>query len=687
MNTIAASDFHDLARVTEPVLAPDGERVAFVRKVPKNDEEYEATIYVVPVGGGEPEQFTLSEGIDAEPRWSPSGDRLAFTSTRADNDTPQLWVMPTDGGEARQVTNVVGGVSKIAWRPDGQAIAFSQATIPEERASELDIDLGEEEYEREAPNPRVIDRLIYRQNTQYLDGQRSHIYVADLDDGSIERLTEGEYDHGHPEWGDAETLYYSVKRTDEIDDNFVHDVVAVDLPSGDHETLFETTAWTVLLAATSDGRIAYPFQPEERATLAHTELRVYDRATDETTWPTESLDRTVSLTDPWHGLTPHQWGPNEETLFFTTPDEGSVLLRRVADDASADPEVVLSGERTVTGFDVGSDAVAFVQGEWDHPGDVYITTPRGAEQHRLTRINADYLDGRAVAQPEEIRFESDEGAEIQGWVLRPPDFDLDETYPLVVEIHGGPHAMWTTSGSVWHEFQTLAARGYVVFWSNPRGSTGYGEAHTSAIERDWGEVTTTDVMAGVELVAEREYVDEENVFVTGGSFGGYMVGWLVGHTDFFRAAVAQRGVYDLSSFYGSTDAFKLVEFDYGTVPWEEPELLWEQSPVAYADQVETPTLLIHSDRDFRVPVNNAEMFYLFLRKNGVDTRLVRYPRDGHELSRSGEPGHVVDRIERIARWFDGYSEYHDAPLATERDPNAGLTAGEEDATDDEIGEK
>jgi dipeptidyl aminopeptidase/acylaminoacyl peptidase len=282
-------------------------------------------------------------------------------------------------------------------------------------------------------------------------------------------------------------------------------------------------------------------------------------------------------------------------------------------------------------------------------------------------------------------------------VLTPPGFDPDaegdeaggedeasEEFPLAVEIHGGPHAMWSTAGTMWHEFQTLAARGYVVFWSNPRGSTGYGEAFLQAIERDWGDVTLSDVMAGVETVAERPYVDEANAFVTGGSFGGFMTAWTVGQTDYFRAAVSQRGVYDLTGFYGSTDgAYKLLEGDFDTVPSEEPAWLWEQSPTGHADAVDTPTLLIHSEDDTRTPICTAELYHRILRKNGVDTRFVRYPREGHELSRSGEPGHVVDRIERIARWFDGYSDHHEVLPALERDEDAGLTAAEDDEDEDE----
>ncbi|MFC4551815.1 MULTISPECIES: alpha/beta hydrolase family protein [Halorussus] len=695
MKTVSATDYHDIVQVGDPQIAPDGERVAFVRKVPKDDESYEATVYVVPVGGDEPRQFTVSEGVDSQPRWSPSGDRLAFVSTRgADDDRPQLWVMPTRGGEARQVTDVVGGVAEIAWSPDGTRIAFTQSTTAEDREEGRDRSLDGEEYEPEPPDPRVIDRKVYRAGQQYLDGRRSHVYVANLEEDEVERLTDGDYDHSTPEWGDAETLYYGVKRTGDPDDNIVIDVVAYDLETGETEDVTRTTGWTAMLAATSDGRLAYAYTPEDHATLRQTGIEVLDRETGEVTTPTAVLDRTlaVSVSPPW-GTVPPQWGPNEEDLFFVTPDEGTYTLWRAPGDASADPESVVD-EGGVYGMSVGESAAAFVRSEWDHPGDVFATTLRGAETRRLTRVNADYLEDRAVSQPEEVRFEGGDGAEIQGWVLTPPDFDgaawnaadsraaeprdPDETYPLAVEIHGGPHSMWTTSGTMWHEFQLLAARGYVVFWSNPRGSTGYGEEFVAALgEGKWGTVAYEDVMAGVDEVVARDYVDEEDAFVTGGSYGGYLTTWIVGHTDRFVAAVSQRGVYELNSFYGSTDAFKLVEWDFDATPLSDPEFLWEQSPAACAGNVETPTLLIHSDDDFRVPVNNAEMLYLLYKKQGVETRLVRYPREGHELSRSGEPGHVVDRLERLVRWFDGYSTHFDAPKALERG-DEGLSAGEED---------
>jgi dipeptidyl aminopeptidase/acylaminoacyl peptidase len=676
MNTVEAADYRDLSLLSHPAVAPGSDRVAYVEATATDDEEREATVYVAPIGGGEPQRFTVAEGVDSEPAWSPSGDRIAFVSTRgASDDRPQLWVVPTEGGEAEQVTDVVGGVSSIAWGPDGDRIAFVQSVRPEEVEAGLDCEVGED-YEREDPDPRVIDRHVYRSHESYADGARSHVYVVDLAADEVTAVTEGEVDCLGPAWG-GDALYYPIRRGS--DDKLEWDVEAHDFESGDAEVVTTVEGWGPSLAVDDSAgrdRIAYTTEPVDDPTLAQTEIEVYDRASGEVTRPTAGVDRDVEL---WNASHAPEWGPDGDYLYACTPDEGGYVLRRFDPDSEreADAAVVLGGDRHVHGFSVGEDTVGVVQSEWDHPGDVVAATPAGGEEARLTRVNVDYLEDRAIREPEELTFESG-GTEIQGWVLTPPDYDAEETYPLAVEIHGGPHRMWSTTGSMWHEFQTLAARGYVVFWCNPRGSFGYGQSFRRAIERDWGDVTMQDVMAGAREVTDRDYVDADNAFVTGGSFGGYMTAWVVGHTDFFAGAVAQRGVYDLTGFYGSSDAYKLVEGDFRAVPWSDPEFLWEKSPVAYAEYVDTPTLLVHAENDYRTPANTAELLYRALLKHDVDTRLVRYPREGHELSRSGEPGHIVDRIERIARWFDGYSDHHDADPALDRPRDDGLSAADDE---------
>ncbi len=730
-----ATDYREVVQVESPRLHPDGDRVAFVRRVPDGDDSYEATVYLVDAEGGEPRQFTVAEGEDSQPRFSPSGDRLAFVSTRgADDDRPQLWVMPTTGGEARQVTDVVGGVSAIEWSPDGERIAFVQSRTAEDR--EAGRDLSVEDHEPAPPDPRVIDRTIYRAFQRYTDGRRSHVYVLDLDgvepaddpEDALTRVTDGERDFAAPAFGDGDTLYFvgTPEDVEDPDDSLQREVLAHDLSTGDRERVVRTTGYVASLTAATDGRVVYPSVPEQRATMQQVELKLYDRDAETEHTLTEEFDRTLA-----YEAAP-EWGPDEEHVYFVTPDRGSVLVRRVApgetvetvagqgvhvDGASPGPAPATT---RADGGDDDADSdvrVAVTGSAVDRPGDVFIAEPgtegeydpwveadavgtgSGAEPtgfglRRLTDVNGDYLGERDLGAPESLVFEGPDGP-VQGWLLTPPaaavaerdgeggdnaGVDTDTEHPLIVEIHGGPHAMWSTAGTMFHEFRTLAARGYAVFWCNPRGSTGYGQAFEAAIERDWGATTLADVEAGLDAALAAAPVDESEVYVTGGSFGGFMTAWAVGHSDRYRAAVSQRGVYDLPGFYGTSDAYRLVEDEFA-LPWANPDLVREQSPSAAAHGVDTPTLLIHSDEDYRTPANTAEQFYRHLRKVGTDTRMVRYPREGHELSRSGEPAHVVDRIERIVRWFDGYSDFFDAPRALDRDRNDGLSAGED--ADDE----
>nr|WP_241430092.1 hypothetical protein [Halococcus saccharolyticus] len=340
MEPIEGSDHHDIVRVSEPRLSPDGDRVAFVRRVPKDEESVEATIHVVPAdGGGDPRQFTLTDGVDAEPRWSPSGDRLAFVSTRGDSDRPQLWVVPVDGGEARQVTDVPGDVSALSWDRDGERIAFVQSVTVDEREEGRDLH-GDE---RTVPDPRVLDRLVYRADERYFDGTRSHVYVADLD-GDIERVTDGEYDYGSPAWSD-ETLYVTAKRTDDPDDNTVVDVLAHDLATDEVETVFQTNEWMPTIAVTGDDRIAYTHTPAEMGAMGQTDLLVYDRESETTATLTENLDRTVE--------TPTiMWDREAESVYFVTPDEGTFAVRRANGDGSGDVETVVT-DGHVTGVTAG----------------------------------------------------------------------------------------------------------------------------------------------------------------------------------------------------------------------------------------------------------------------------------------------------------------------------------------------
>ncbi len=638
MSEITTEDYSDISQVSGPRLSPDGSTVAFLKRDPETGESYETTVHVAPTDGTGSRQFTLAEDTESEVEWCPDGDRLAFVSDRS--GTPELWVIPANGGEGRQITAVAGAVRSISWHPDGRKIAFVQEVTAHEREEALDIE-RDDEYEREEPDPRVISRVVYRSAGGYFDGRRSHIYVADVETGDIERLTDGDADFDAPEWGADETLYYTERLADQT---LYHDIHATDVETGATETIGATHDWSPVLAANDEGLLAYTFFAEEgpNPALNQTEVRVTDGEEDVSL--TRDIDRTVEGGPVW--------GPDCEYVYVKMPNEGEDAIRRLRRDGSDSEDVVTGHEGRIAGFDVGNEQVAVSLSQWDHPGDIFVYERGTDEPTRLTRVNEEYLRTRAVQEPTELWVESD-GTEIQAWMLTPPGFDERESYPLVVEIHGGPSVMWTTSGTMWHEFQLLASQGYVVAWCNPRGSTGYGQDHTMAIATE-SRPDYTDILSVTEELLSREYVDESNVFVTGGSFGGFMTGWIVGHTDLFTAGVAQRGVYDQLTQYGSKDFFHSTRWRHGD-PLADRDQYWENSPIAYADRVETPTLILHSDRDFRVPVHNAELFYRLLKLNGVKTELVRYRQGTHELSRSGDPAYVRDRLNRIVEWFDRHS--------------------------------
>jgi dipeptidyl aminopeptidase/acylaminoacyl peptidase len=639
MDRVTSATYRSLTQLFDPRVSPDGATVALVERIPADGRTYARRLSLVDIETGDRTPLTENTGTCGTPRWSPAGDELAFVTDRY-GETADLALCSVPDGDCRRLTAVAGPVSDPSWSPDGRTLAFVQSVAPEERDADQDRAL-DEGFEREAPDPRVVDRLVYRSDGEYFDGRYDHLYLFDRESGTVTRLTAGAFDVRSPVWLDSETVCYAAKRGDDPESDISFAVETIRVDTGETETLATDSDWVPTVRTAADGRIAWPRTTPDRPSLRQTDVVVYDPETGERTTPLSGLDRTLER----H----RQLCWDRTSLYACVPDRGDVVLYRVDVGGRRDQ---LFPDGHVHSFHAAGGTVAAVRSSWDHPGDLYVDD--GGEPRRLTAVNEGVLDTRAVGRPEEVWFERD-GERIQGWILRPPDADPSEECPLLVNVHGGPHMMWTTAGRMWHEFQTLAAVGYAVFWCNPRGSTGYGAAFRGATDRDWGEVTMRDLLAGVDAVTDRPGVDGDEVFVTGGSFGGYMTGWLVAHTDRFRGAVAQRGLYDLIGYYGSTDGVhRIIEDEFETVPWEDHDFLWNHSVVSHAPDVETPTLILHSENDYRTPICTAELFFRALKKNGVDTRLVRYPRESHDLSRNGEPDHVVDRLDRIVDWFETY---------------------------------
>jgi dipeptidyl aminopeptidase/acylaminoacyl peptidase len=667
---VTAQDLYNIVALSDPRFSPDSQWLAFVRtEISRQINDYRSSIWLAPADGGRPRQFTSGDKRDTEPRWSPDGRWLAFVSNRGEEKAKaQIYLIPTDGGEARKLTKMENGAGEPAWSPDGKCIAFISRLNAEEMAAEADpepetpLDPDEikrrkeekEKKEKDKADPRLISRFAYRAGTSYFDDRTKHLYVVDVDPtmgqavGKPRRLTQDERDYSEPVWmPDGNSVLATVGRRLGEDDLFYYtDVVRVPRDGGEPKILTGAdTADTNPRPSPNGQWIAYNSVPAAAYSSANIEIHLIPTSGGEPQVLTAALDA--------HAADLH-WTPDGEALYFLVPERGRIDLRRVALEGGP-VETVLTADREMMAYDLSPDGtkVGFVASTDRAPSDLYLASLTGSTEQRLTEVNAEWLAERDLGAVKDLWFESADGTPIQGWLIKPPRFDLGQKYPLILSIHGGPHVMWSRHElTMWHEWQMQAACGYVVLACNPRGSDGYGRDFRSTLLNHWGEADLPDLMAGVEQVIAQGLVDPERLVVTGGSYGGFMTAWAIGHVDRFKAAVAQRGVYDLSGFFSTTDIPRLTEWEFAATPWEDPEHLWKYSPLAYVEQIHTPLLLIHSEHDYRAPIPTAEGLFVALRRLQREVEMVRYPRDGHELSRSGEPKHRVDRLQRIVGWFD-----------------------------------
>ena len=664
---LSAEDFYELEGVSDPQISPDGAWIAFVRRgVDRQSNTYRDAIWLARRDGSGVKPFTAGTRRDGHPRWSPDGRYLAFLSDR-EGGKRQVYVLPVDGGEACRLTNMASGVTALAWSPDSSQIAFLSAVDATQRAREDRKEVPpedpeerrrwerqREEEEEKKSDPRVITRFPYREGTSYLGDRYPHIYVIEMPDRwareeqpEPRRLTDGDRVFGTPVWAaDGRSVLSSRNRDPgSMDLHFPTDIVRIPVEETGIEVIVgeEGSGDHGDPKPSADGRwIAYLTRPEERHAAQNANVALVPTGGGEPRLLTEALDVNVSS---------YAWAPDSQGIYLTFGQSGSAGVHYVGLDGDA--QQLVGGARVVLEFDVNEHGLAYAVTAPDVPSDLYIADPDGSDERRCTAVNAELLAERWLSVPEEVRYTMPDGVQVQGWVMYPPGFDGQAKYPLAVEIHGGPHAMW--GNTFWHEFQTIAGRGYIVFFCNPRGSDGYGQAFRDAIHGQWGRTDADDILNGVTGLVQQGYVDEKRLVVTGGSYGGFMTAWIIGHDDRFAAAVSQRGVYELVAFYGVTDIPRFVEAEFDVAPWEDVDTLWKHSPLAYADQIRTPLLILHSDLDYRVPVCEGEQLFAALKRLQRDVVFVRYPREGHELSRGGEPEHRVDRIRRIVDWFDRHT--------------------------------
>lgn len=665
-------DLYRINNVEDPQISPDGKSIAYVRvTLDKFDNTYHRNIWLSATDGSEPIQLTRSNK-DSHPRWSPDGKTLMFVSSRGEK--PQVYLLPVGepGGEARVLTSVQNGALAPEWSADGVHIAFLSPMRADEREQE---DSGEEQEapkdsleakhrkerqeqdDKERLDPYFMWRIPYREGTRFRDGRFAQIYVMPVAEGDEKakprRLTNVDADHSPGQWSPDGHFIYTSRQIDPANDEPFRD-------SGLYRIVVESGEATLL---TDDSHTCFsPVPSPDGQWLAYARLPLGGGGTLEanvrlTVMPAEggeSRDLNIELD---RSVNEFEWVADSDALIFSIDDYGDVPICKVSVDGD-DVEKLVSGTFKANAFSIGGKGeLAFSVSTPVNPGELYYL-PAGQTEHTvMTDFNKAFLDEVVVQETHELRFKNTKGEEVQGWYLLPVGYEEGQKYPLALNIHGGPHAMWGPGErTMFHEWQVHAARGYAVFYCNPHGSGGYGEAYTRALHSAWGDVAHDDVMSGVDAFLELGFVDEARMAVTGGSYGGYMTAWVVGHTDRFASAVTQRGVYNLTSFYGTSDVPALISQEFDVEPWEDPDKLWYHSPLAYAHKIKTPILIIHAENDYRVPIEQAEQLFAFVRRSGGTTEMWRYPRDGHELSRSGEPKHRVSRLERMIAWFDKYCQ-------------------------------
>ncbi len=643
MNGMVPEDVFALKGVADPRLSPDGRTVAYVvAAVDAEANDYRGAIWLAPAdGAAEPRPFTSGARHDADPRWSPDGAQLAFTSNR-EGKAMQLYVMPLAGGEPRKLTNLKEDVTQLAWSPDGATIAFV-ARVP---------DAAYDEEDDKRRQPRRFTRLQYKHdNVGWTADRRQHLFTVRADgSGELVQLTDGDYEDSGPSWSpDGATLAFVSARGPDWDIEPVSDVYLVAAQGGEPRRLTRGGGSIDGVSWSPDGaRLAVLRYPGVFDDPRHTQIAIVDASSGEIELLTTALDRNCGT---YPQLREPIW--DEAEIVFALEDHGNTHLYRVAADGSRPPELVVGGECAVTGFDVAAGLLVYAADEPTRLSELF------AAGRRLTCVGDDFAAGRELAAAERFTATSADGSQVDAWVMKPAGFEPGQKYPTLLNIHGGPFGQY--GNTFFDEFQVYCGAGYVVVFSNPRGSSGSGEEWARAIRGPgaegpgWGSVDYEDCMAVTEEAVRRyEFIDGERLGVIGGSYGGYMTSWIVSHTDRFKVAVSERAVNQLVSEWGSSDFGWDFKGYLGAFVYEDVDAYLSISPATYADRIHTPLLILHSENDLRCAVEQAEHLFVTLRLLKRPVEFVRFPEESHELTRSGSPAHRVQRFQIVLEWFDRY---------------------------------
>jgi dipeptidyl aminopeptidase/acylaminoacyl peptidase len=643
-------DIADLTDVSDPRVSPDGRVIAVVvTTIDVDANEYRKRIWAVPVEGSGPRPLTSGRHRDTTPRWSPDGTQLAFVSHReGEGKGAQLWLLPAAGGEPELVAGHSEDIEAVAWSPDGTRLAYNARVRDEERyRPERDKDRTARRVEVLAPRFDGVGWTLDR---------RKQVFVVDATPGgSPVQVTDGPFDHTGVSWApDGSALVTSAARHPGWDVDGATDLYLLD-PAGKSEPtrLTETGPAYSLAAWSPDGTAIACCASDRRVIPTHGRVATVDASTGAVTVLTGDYDRNCC--SQLAGAREPLW--DQGRLLFQADDHGNVPLLAVASGGPVD--VLVEGDRMVTGFDLAGGTLAVVVTDPLSLPEVGIVDGPGGEVRLLTSFGAS-LSAVELSSPERFVATSADGTEVEAWLMRPVGAEAGAQYPTLVNIHGGPFSQY--GNRLFDEFQLQTGAGYCVVYSNPRGSSGYSEAFGRAIRgpkatqepgSGWGGVDFEDLMAVVDTaVASFDCVDGTRLGVLGGSYGGYLTSWTIGHTDRFKAAVSERAVNNVLTMTWTSDIGVVFNGGYlGVSHLDDPGEYLRQSPVSAVRDMTTPVLILHSEEDWRCPISQAEELWVALHLLGRDVEFVRFPGEGHELTRSGAPRHRIERARIIADWF------------------------------------
>jgi dipeptidyl aminopeptidase/acylaminoacyl peptidase len=635
------TDYLDWEDVQDPQLSPDGKQVVYTRRwVDKLNDRWESSLWIVGADGTR-NRFLVN---GSNPRWSPDGTRIAYVAPGKPSGS-QLWVKYMDAaGAETQVTRVDQTPGDLRWSPDGKALAFRMLVLVRD---ELRIDMpAPPKGAKWVEAPRVVTRLNYRRDREgFIDDGYRQLFVVDADGGTPRQVTQGSYESGPPRWTpDGKALLFSGLRVADAEYQWREsEIYAVDVARGTVRQLTHRRGPDGDPVASPDGRlVAYTGFDSTDDTWVDAKLYVMNADGSAPRVLSGPLDRTPQ------GL---MWAADGSGVYFNVESEGArnLWFAPLAGGGGGGPRPVTRGARVQTITDVGRGAAVGVMSLPTRPNDVVLLdlkTPAALEPRWLTAVNEDVLAGKQLAPTEELWYPSTDGVRVQGWIMKPPGFDPSRKYPLMLVIHGGPHSMYTPAFNF--AFQDHAGSGFVVLWTNPRGSTGYGSAFGNAIKNAYPGKDYDDLMAGVDTLIGRGYVDAKNLFVYGCSGGGVLTAWIVGHTSRFAAASANCPVTNWLSFVGTTDGASWYR-NFAALPWDDPTEHLKRSPLMYVGNVRTPTMLMTGVMDLRTPISQTEEFYTALKLRKVPTAMIRFNEEWHGTT--SRPSNFLRSQLYLRQWF------------------------------------